>query len=559
MNARLSDTHLSRSIQTKDHASTSSPDLKGSSDLLPHRLPDQDPLWSSLCHFIVGGIQENDPAGSRGPALSFAMRLARENRWNIEFANRCIEEYKRFLYLAARAPHRVTPSDAVDQVWHQHLVYTENYWNDLCTNILPSPLHHGPTRGGKAERARHVDQYELTLETYQQYFGDPPIDIWPVAVERFRQSVAAVRVDSGKHWIVPNPMQWLRPLAVHRHDSHGQRMATPALLLALASMPLAIRFPFNLNGSEFLVFYAFLSVAVFVIMAIGYRLIYSGSNPATLDEVEEVGWGNAAILSGGKSRLLQTSIGTLVHRGQLTCTDKGFGAIGSRSIVPVAGDDDTARRTMNAILDAASHDERPRRLEHLRLHGMTEATRAESQLQSSGLMKTPSQNFSYQMLQFMLLIGLFAIGGLRVAQGVSNGRPVLLLVMEILAVAFAASYALSLNNPLTPAGTKRKKQLHQLAMKERAKSVNDGKLVGDSTVPLVLAVLGAAVASECLFDATSLFAVDELYGDEMRRLQARGMSSSSSSDGGWFDSGGSDSGGGGDAGCGGGCGGCGGD
>ena len=58
---------------------------------------------------------------------------------------------------------------------------------------------------------------------------------------------------------------------------------------------------------------------------------------------------------------------------------------------------------------------------------------------------------------------------------------------------------------------------------------DDGKLVGDSTVPLVLAVLGAAVASECLFDATSLFAVDELYGEEMRRLQARSTSSSDSS------------------------------
>ncbi len=548
MNTLLSDTHPSRTIHANDHASTGSPDL------LPDRSPDKDPLWSSLCSFQVGGIQESDASTSSGPALSFAMRLARENRWNIEFAHRCIDEYKRFLYLAARAPHRVTPSDAVDQVWHQHLVYTENYWSDLCANVLPSPLHHGPTRGGKAERVRHVDQYEQTLETYQQYFGAPPSDIWPVAAERFRQSVAAVRVDSGKNWIVPKPMQWLQPVATQGHG-----MAAPALLLALASMPLAVVFPFSLNGSEFLVFYAFLSVAVFVIMAIGYRVIYSASNPATMDDADVSGWGDAAMLSGGKSRLLQTSIGTLVHRGQLTCTDRGFEATGSGSLAPVDGDDETAQRMMNAIFDAASHEEKPRRLEHLRMYGMTEATRAESQLQSSGLMKTSSQNFSYRMLQFTLLIGLFAIGGIRVVQGVSSGRPVSFLVMEMIAVACAAVYALSLNNPLTPAGARRKKQVHELAVKERANSVSDGKFVGDSTVPLVLAVLGAAVASECLFDATSLFAVDELYGEEMRQLQARSMSSGSSGDGGWFDSGSSDSGGGGDAGCGGGCGGCGGD
>ena len=45
----------------------------------------------------------------------FASRLARENRWSPEYADRVVEEYKRFARLAVSANHSVTPSDQVDQ------------------------------------------------------------------------------------------------------------------------------------------------------------------------------------------------------------------------------------------------------------------------------------------------------------------------------------------------------------------------------------------------------------------------------------------------------------
>ena len=76
---------------------------------------------------------------------------------------RAIEEYKRFVFLAMAAGHPVTPLDEVDQVWHLHLCYTRSYWEDLCGEVLRAPLHHGPTRGGAAERARFDDQYRRTL------------------------------------------------------------------------------------------------------------------------------------------------------------------------------------------------------------------------------------------------------------------------------------------------------------------------------------------------------------------------------------------------------------
>ncbi|WP_265562960.1 glycine-rich domain-containing protein [Sphingomicrobium arenosum] len=134
-----------------------------------------------------------------GPAdadFTFAARLARENRWSLAKAERAIGEYKRFCYLAMTAGHPVTPSDAVDQVWHLHLTFTRDYWQRFCPDVLGGPLHHGPTKGGAGERARFYDQYADTLKSYEAAFGaTPPGDLWPDARRRFVHDPKAYRVN----------------------------------------------------------------------------------------------------------------------------------------------------------------------------------------------------------------------------------------------------------------------------------------------------------------------------------------------------------------------------
>ena len=71
----------------------------------PIQLPDSQ-LWPSLQEFRVD--ESSTP-------LSFVKRLARENRWPVKYAERVFNEYKRFVFLAVAAGHRVTPSDEVDQ------------------------------------------------------------------------------------------------------------------------------------------------------------------------------------------------------------------------------------------------------------------------------------------------------------------------------------------------------------------------------------------------------------------------------------------------------------
>ena len=163
----------------------------------PELDPLNDPLWHRLEAFKIDALSSD---------LTFTQRLALENGWTMDFANRVIDEYKRFCYLALRAGHDVTPSDQVDQVWHLHLSYSRNYWDEFCPEVLQSELHHGPTKGGQAEAEKYYDWYKDTLESYERISGDrPPEDIWPSPLARFAKAEAMRRVDTDAFLILRRP------------------------------------------------------------------------------------------------------------------------------------------------------------------------------------------------------------------------------------------------------------------------------------------------------------------------------------------------------------------
>src|SRR6476469_2686287 len=136
--------------------------------------------------------------------LSFNKRLAKDNRWLLDYTKRVVEEYKKFTFLAVAAVHPVAPSDPVDQVWHLHLSYTRPYWQEFCPNVLQAPLHHSPSLGGLSEQLKFKDWYCQTLESYGQLFGQmPPNDIWPSPEDRFGRDRKFARVSIQENWIVP--------------------------------------------------------------------------------------------------------------------------------------------------------------------------------------------------------------------------------------------------------------------------------------------------------------------------------------------------------------------
>lgn len=157
-----------------------------------------DPLWDKLMRFELAEL---------GGSLTFADRLAAENGWSTSFTLRVIGEYRRFLYLAARAGHKVTPSTVIDEAWHLHLLYTESYWNDLCATVLERPLHHGPTKGGNAEEEKFRSWYQRTLSSYRRIFGEEaPTDIWPNGRSMRSGQLKRYRlIDGESYFVLPRP------------------------------------------------------------------------------------------------------------------------------------------------------------------------------------------------------------------------------------------------------------------------------------------------------------------------------------------------------------------
>ncbi len=183
-------------------------------------------------------------------ALSFSVRLARENNWQPDFAQRVIQEYKKFIFLAVTTGHAVTPSEEVDQVWHLHLLYTRSYWGDFC-QLLGEPLHHDPTKGGFDEEHKFKTGYEHTLRSYERVFMDaPPPDIWPEPEKRFANSADFKRLNTCDYWLISKA-----PL---------DRVLRIAFMFALLSVLVGINFTAVIQVSGFLFLLLFPFVVTWV-------------------------------------------------------------------------------------------------------------------------------------------------------------------------------------------------------------------------------------------------------------------------------------------------------
>ena len=156
--------------------------------------PEVEALWWKVHAYSLDQPAVTDP---------FSARLAREQRWSATYTQRVIAEYKRFVLLAVTPSDGVTPSEAVDRVWHAHLTYTREYWNTFCGSVLGRPLHHSPGNGDTDDHAKHWRNYTRTLERYAEMFSEPaPSDIWPPVAIRFGVEPSDVPVSSRADLIV---------------------------------------------------------------------------------------------------------------------------------------------------------------------------------------------------------------------------------------------------------------------------------------------------------------------------------------------------------------------
>ena len=274
---------------------------------------------------------------SNDKTLRFVDRLARENNWSAQFAERVVLEYKRFCILAMKSGHPVTPSEQVDQAWHLHLTYTRSYWDRFCKEALGRPLHHEPTAGGVSENVKFHDWYAKTLSSYCRVFdAQPPADIWPSPEKRFAHAGAWKWINAGRYWVIPKRVVWALAAAFFVILTIA---ALPGCRLALASGVSdqfafmqegsiagswlngiaeftgglsefsAFIFPFNLGAIQFLLVYGFLCLVVLLGLLVMRIIFLKSETPASrVANTPKLGIDELAVLSGGGIRLAQVSL-----------------------------------------------------------------------------------------------------------------------------------------------------------------------------------------------------------------------------------------------------------
>ncbi len=96
-----------------------------------------------------------------------ADRMVDKYDWEPDYAKESVRRYKNFLIFKCVYPKLVFPLlPEIDEIWHQHILFTENYIRD-CEQIFDSYLHHKP--GSTMEEA----QYQESTRVYEEYFQEP--------------------------------------------------------------------------------------------------------------------------------------------------------------------------------------------------------------------------------------------------------------------------------------------------------------------------------------------------------------------------------------------------
>lgn len=526
----------------------------------------------------LAAFELDDPSSG----LSFTERLARENLWSLRYARRVIVEYKRFLELTIVAEHSCCPSDAVDQAWHQHMVYTRSYWDDLCPNVLQRPLHHGPTRGGQREQKRHHEMYAETLASYERIFGSPaPSDIWPAAEIRFQQSIQSVRVNRGEYWIIPKP-NWLQMAGA------GGFASLPVFFSALN--------PLDLPGKTFLAVYA---VLVVIALILGLAIMFRAHRSSGIDtergsskSIEPDGWAATAMLTDGPRRALLAALTHLRSHNRVsmqgsqvvleepsnqwttsTSTGTQSSEFHQEPLAPhktISSVQD--QQYVKQIIEALSLSSGGLTFAKLLSQTRHAANRLSVHLEDLGLIESPGQRLAKQTMCILPLALVMVLGMGKIFIGMEREKPVVFLVMMVGAAAVFA-FLLASNYPRrTPAGNRlindfraRFKNpdswMHEPSptpptkLNEPSSSGQSETTAASQSAQPDLALL-AAIHGMTMMNGLSLGINDPFYQTLGRQIHGAN-GSSTGGDVGPIDSGcGGDGGGGG---CGSGCGGCGGD
>jgi hypothetical protein len=105
--------------------------------------------------------------------------------WPDELIEFCLQEYRRFLCLHLLFPDApLSPTRAIDEVWHRHILDTRTYAAD-CERLFGGYFHHDPYFGlrSAAEQVALDDAHDELADLYSLVFGQDLLDVddvsWP--------------------------------------------------------------------------------------------------------------------------------------------------------------------------------------------------------------------------------------------------------------------------------------------------------------------------------------------------------------------------------------------
>jgi uncharacterized protein (TIGR04222 family) len=401
---------------------------------------DREQLWRHLQAY-----EFDDPTS----LLPFRRRLARENGWSDEYTRRVVDEYRRFCLLSVVEPHGASPSEPVDQAWHLHLTYTEEYWKRFCPDVLGRPLHHRPTRGGPAEHERHVAMYQRTLADYRRAFGvEPPSDIWPNAAIRFGRDTRVQRVNLSEHWVVPKPARLRRLLGV-----------PASLTFAVAGCVVLAQAwnPFDLAGPQFLVLYVGL-YALLLFGTLAYRGHVRSVQGAWSSEMPELSPYELACLRGGPATAVQAAIASLFQGRFVNLIDDNppgawvlFGARRS-TLIATSESSEEPRETIEQLVLSQARRLRGTPLEDVYRASQSLAAGPLRSVRDKHLLVDEATSKEMRLISCGAMLGLAAFGAVKIAVGLSRERPVAILVVLTIVVLLTATLLAARLKLRTPHG-----------------------------------------------------------------------------------------------------------
>jgi hypothetical protein len=187
-------------------------------------------LWLRLAHYHFDHLVPahlwdfiSAKFGGQHPYLkAFADKLCRKLNWEREFALRAIWEYKKFVYLGVVSDFSVTPSKIIDQVWHEHILFSNGY-RLFCDEIIEYTFDHHPELVPMdAQSEAFQTQYYLTLELYKTEFGAfPPEEIWGITKFETPKNTKREKIQTQKNDSATSDYTGTDPLISNFDSNNG--------------------------------------------------------------------------------------------------------------------------------------------------------------------------------------------------------------------------------------------------------------------------------------------------------------------------------------------------